>query len=658
MGMVNTIPEILRPIAIPNGEQQLQALVDGKKIIITEATVRRDLQLEDANGVDCLPNAASFEQLTLMGAKTTAWNEFSSTMASAIICLATNQKFNFSKYIFERIVKNLDNAVKFLMKQKSRRPKEKDTEIPQSNVPSDPTNVVDKAVNEEPSMQLKELMDFCTKLQQRVLDLENTKTAQAQEITSLKKRVKKLEKKGGSRTHKLKRLYRVGRSARVVSSEEASLGDQEDASKQGRKIHDIDADEDITLENVHDAEMFDVNDLDGDEVVVESEVTDKAGEKRNIVEEAVAVTDAVTIPVSAATITNVELTLAQTLAELKSARPKTKGVVMQEPSESTPTISLQLPSQVKGQGSKDKGKAKMIEPEKPLKKKYQIKFDEEEALRLQAKFDEEDRLAREKAQQVEEANIAWDDIQAKIDADYQLAKRLQAQEQQELTIEEKSTLFVQLLEKRKKHFAAKRAEEKRNRPPTRAQQRNIMCTYLKNMTGYKPKDLKNKTEFVKGTEMEESSKKAEVIEESSSKRAGDELQQESTKKQKMDDDQERAKLQATKPPSIVDWKIVKEGKISYYQIIRADGSSRSLGYTRLEEGYERVLWGDLKTMFEHHVEDAVEESIRKQMLVWKLFDSCGVHFMRYANKKLQTDHLNEMCYQLLKLNDKATQDIK
>ncbi|GKD32345.1 hypothetical protein Tco_1247854, partial [Tanacetum coccineum] len=82
--------------------------------------------------------------------------------------------------------------------------------------------------------------------------------------------------------------------------------------------------------------------------------------RKNIVEEAVVVTDAVTIPVSAATITNVELTLAQTLAELKSARPKKKGVVMQEPSELTPTISLQLPSQVKGQGSNDKGKAKIV----------------------------------------------------------------------------------------------------------------------------------------------------------------------------------------------------------------------------------------------------------------------------------------------------------
>ncbi|GKE14671.1 hypothetical protein Tco_1422248, partial [Tanacetum coccineum] len=130
-----------------NVEVQLQALVDGKKKIITESTVRRDLQLEDAEGVDCLPNATIFEQLALMGyeqvlqkltfyksffspqwkffihtvlqclsPKTTAWNEFSSTMASAIICLATNQKFNFSKFIFESMVKNLDNlSGKFLM---------------------------------------------------------------------------------------------------------------------------------------------------------------------------------------------------------------------------------------------------------------------------------------------------------------------------------------------------------------------------------------------------------------------------------------------------------------------------------------------------------------------------------------------------------------
>ncbi|GJY80370.1 ribonuclease H-like domain-containing protein [Tanacetum coccineum] len=97
-------------------EVQLQALVDRKKIIITEASVRCDLQLNDEEGTDCLLNATIFEELTRMGAKTTAWNEISSTMASAIICLATNQKFNFSKYIFKSMVKNLENmSGKFLM---------------------------------------------------------------------------------------------------------------------------------------------------------------------------------------------------------------------------------------------------------------------------------------------------------------------------------------------------------------------------------------------------------------------------------------------------------------------------------------------------------------------------------------------------------------
>ncbi|GJU27276.1 hypothetical protein Tco_1165897 [Tanacetum coccineum] len=94
-----------------NGEVQLHALVDGKKIVIAESSVRRDLQLADEEGVDCLPNLPHFEQLTLMSPKTTAWNEFSSTMASAIICLATNQKFNF-----ESMIRNLDNlSGKFLM---------------------------------------------------------------------------------------------------------------------------------------------------------------------------------------------------------------------------------------------------------------------------------------------------------------------------------------------------------------------------------------------------------------------------------------------------------------------------------------------------------------------------------------------------------------
>ncbi|GKG44562.1 hypothetical protein Tco_0486000, partial [Tanacetum coccineum] len=98
--------------------------------------------------------------------------------------------------------------------------------------------------------------------------MEKIKTTQQNEIASLKKRVKKLEKKNRSKTHKLKRLYKVGLTSRVESfGDEQSLG--EDASKQGRRISDIDVDADITLVNVQDdAEMFDVDDLGGEEVFV------------------------------------------------------------------------------------------------------------------------------------------------------------------------------------------------------------------------------------------------------------------------------------------------------------------------------------------------------------------------------------------------------
>ncbi|GJU02964.1 putative ribonuclease H-like domain-containing protein [Tanacetum coccineum] len=694
-----------------NREQQLQALVDGKKIIITEANNLTFYKAFFSPQWKFLIHTI----LQCLSAKTTAWNEFSSTMASAIIYFTTNQKFNFSKYIFESMVKNLDNAVIFLMyprfvqvflnnqlegmathnkiyiapshtknifanmrrqgkdfsgketplfptmvvqaqkemgkgsamptdpqhtpiitqplssqpqrKQKSRRPKEKDIEIPQSSVPSDPTNVTDEAVNEEPSMQLKELMDFYTKLQQRVLDVENTKTAQAQEITSLKKRVKKLEKKKGSRTHKLRRLYKVGRSARVVSSDEASLGDQEDASKQGRKINDIDADEDITLENIHDAKMFNVNYLHGDEVFVEKEVP---------VEEVVSAAEETVTTAIRATI---------------------KGVILQEPSESIPTTTTTTATIP----SKDKGKGIMVEEPLKMKKKDQISFNEQEAIRLQAKFDKEVRLAREK----DKANVAlieeWNDIQAKIDTDYELVQRLQAGEKEELTINEKATLFQQFLEKIRKHFTAKRAEEKRNRPPIRAQQRSIMCTYLKNMAGLKPKDLKSKsfaniqelfdkafkrvntfvdfrTELVEGTKIEESSKKADVMEESSSKRAGDEPKQENAKKQKVDEDQEAAKMKELMKIVPDEKKIVKEGKISYFQIIRADGSSkRYSAFIQMLKSFDRedleTLWKMVKAKHGYtRLEEGLWRNLREsKVLVWKLFDSCGVHFMRFQN---------------------------
>nr|GEW54504.1 hypothetical protein [Tanacetum cinerariifolium] len=129
-----------------NDVTRLQALVDKKIVLITEATIKDVLRLNDAEGVDCLPNEEIFAELARMGyekpstklifykaffssqwkflihtilqsisAKRTSWNEFSSAMASAVICLSIGRKFNFHKYIFKSLVRNIDSSSKFYM---------------------------------------------------------------------------------------------------------------------------------------------------------------------------------------------------------------------------------------------------------------------------------------------------------------------------------------------------------------------------------------------------------------------------------------------------------------------------------------------------------------------------------------------------------------
>ncbi|GJY94084.1 hypothetical protein Tco_0510445 [Tanacetum coccineum] len=189
-----------------------------------------------------------------------------------------------------------------------------------------------------------------------------------------------------------------------------------------------------------------------------------------------------------------------------------------------------------------------------------------------------------------------------IEADRLLVERLQTREQERLTNEEKARLFVELLEKRKKHFVALRAQEKRSKPPTKAQKRNTMSTYLKNMAGYKHNQL--------------NSKSYDEIQEIS-KRAGDELESDKSKKQKIDehveakkdDDQGEAEMKkhieivkddevaidtiplATKPPMIVEYKINidKEDLETLWKLVKA-----KLGNTRPKKDYERILWGDQK----------------------------------------------------------------
>ncbi|GJU90804.1 retrovirus-related pol polyprotein from transposon TNT 1-94 [Tanacetum coccineum] len=434
----------------------LHALVDGKKIIVTESSVRRDLQLADEEGIDCLPNSTIFEELTRMGLspKNTAWNEFSSTMVSAIIYLSTNQKFNFSKYIFERwpthkkiyiapshtkkifgnirrVVKGFSGRVTPLFPimvvqnqsklgegsashcssnhttiiqlstqpqktQKPRKPKRKDTQVPQPSNPSE--HVADEAIH-------KELGDSLVRTATTASSLE----AEQDSGNITKTRSKIIANKSSS----------LGTTSSGGPRCQETMGD---TTARTRRIDAIDVDEEITLISVHDvnvsageevfiAEQEVTNEMDVGEEVVEVINTAKliidaaqdsaAGDIVSVASTATTISGATT---TTATIKTVDdITLAQALDEMKSTKPKKKRVVIQELGESTTIISSQLSSQQ----SQEKGKGILIEPMKLMNKnKLQIRLDEETSLNLQAEFDEEERLAREKAEKEEKANIA------------------------------------------------------------------------------------------------------------------------------------------------------------------------------------------------------------------------------------------------------------
>nr|GEW93956.1 retrovirus-related Pol polyprotein from transposon TNT 1-94 [Tanacetum cinerariifolium] len=562
-----------------NGQEQIQALVDKQKVIITEESIRRDLKFDDAKGTACLPNDTIFEELARMG--------------------------------------------------KTIKPKRKQRQATEVHSPSSEIHVKesistpsnDPLPSGEDSIQLNELMIFYTNLQQQVLDLEEAKTAQAKEISNLKKRVKKLEKRRKSRPVGLRRLNK------------------------GRSIEDIDQDAEIALVDkaqgrMHDADMFGVDDLKSNAVIVYV--------REKIVEKEVSTADPVTTPGEVVTAASVEdsvapttattvdvddeLTLAKTLIAIKAAKPKVistaattvttaittpraKGIIFHEQVQAhIPTVS----------SSKDKGKAKMIESEKPLKKKDQIALDEVVARKLEAemkaKMEKEERIARE----TDEANKA--------------------------VTEECSKRAGQKLE-------------------------------------------------------QENAKKQKLVEQEQGKVADDDTEELKRCLEIVLEDDDDVAIEATplscKYPTIVDYKIYREGKKSYFKIIRADENSQNyLTFGTMFENFNRedlevlksivkemfkktkpvddmdnLLFQTVKTMFEPHVEDIIWKYQQGGFKVnnWKLFNSCGVYCVitktmvyyllvekmyqftnsilhqLWSDVRLQVDYEVEMAYDFLRL---------
>nr|GEY22572.1 hypothetical protein [Tanacetum cinerariifolium] len=239
------------------------------------------------------------------------------------------------------------------------------------------------------------MMKTCATLTQKVANLEQDKVTQALELTKLKQRVRKLEKKRKFKSSGLKRLKKVSTVQRVESSNETVVDDQEDASKQGG-IAELNADKDVTLVDVdadtqgrmEESQSKAYNlDLQHFKKVLSMHDSDEV--------EPAKVEEVLEVVTAAKLMTEVVTTVAPitTTAQVPNASaPRRKwGVVIQDPEE-TAASSVIMHSEVQ---SKDKGKGILIEEPKPLKGQAEIDMDEAFARQLEAELNE---------------NIKWNDV--------------------------------------------------------------------------------------------------------------------------------------------------------------------------------------------------------------------------------------------------------
>nr|GEU60935.1 ribonuclease H-like domain-containing protein [Tanacetum cinerariifolium] len=484
-----------------------------KKIVISEDAIHEILQFNDAKGVVCLPNEEIFAGLAQMGyekpstkltfykaffssqwkflihtlvqslsAKRTSWNEFSTAMDSAVICLSKGQKFNFSKYIFGSLVRNVDSSSKFYMYPRfiqliiqnqvgdlsthtTRQLAEEG--IAEEQVQADVAvaaavqdNVADDGAKFPTHIQ--QILDACSALTRRVENLEHDKATQKLEIIKLKARVKRLERANKVKSSKLRRLRKVRASRRIESSD-----DMKDVFNQRRMIDDLDKDKGIELvkdvdipetEGRHAAEQAEKQteiyhlDLDHPSKVLSMQEDDsEVQEVVEVVTTAKLITDVVTAAsqdsTASATISAAKPSIpAVALTVVAAYIRRRKGVIIRDPEEE---LSLKTHTETPDETPKlkDKGKGILVETPKPMKKKDQIKLDAEYERKLHEEFNQDH----------EEINkdIDWD---AAIDHINQKSKNPQ---------------YI------------KRYQGMKKRPQTESEARKNMMIYLKNPSGYK-----------------------------------------------------------------------------------------------------------------------------------------------------------------------------
>nr|GEV55419.1 hypothetical protein [Tanacetum cinerariifolium] len=423
-----------------NDITRLQALVDKNKVVVTEAAIREALRLDDAEGVDCLPNEEIFAELARMGYEKPS-TKLTSSMTSAVICLSSGRKFNFSKYIFDSLVGDLStHTTKYtspaltqkvfanirrvckgffgvetplfegiLVEQEVAEEGDAYENVEEVNVGDAVEGDYSAAHGEVPTVTEEPSIPSPTPLTpppQPPQDIPSTSQVQQTPPQSpqLKRMVKKLERRNKVRVLKLKRMEKVGTSQRVETSNDIVMDDK---TIQGRMIAKMDQDDVIVLED--DKE-------DDKEVADDVKDVKEAKEDETKPAEVQEVVDVVT---TAKLITEVVIAASETVTAAKL------------------TTSIIIPVETK---SKDKGKGILVEKPKPLKKKQQIELDKQYARELHDEINKD---------------IDWDEA------------------------------IDHVKRKAKEDPAVKRYQVLKRKPQTKAQARKNMIMYLKNVVGFK-----------------------------------------------------------------------------------------------------------------------------------------------------------------------------
>ncbi|GJU11739.1 putative ribonuclease H-like domain-containing protein [Tanacetum coccineum] len=584
-------------------------------VSFSEASIRSDLLFDDADGIDSLPNQAIFDAIQLMGSKSTSWDQIPTNIATAVICLTSNQKYNFSKLIFDGMLRHLDAKKKFVMYPRfvsifldkqlanvsvpldhfpvntltskvfsfmvkkgkhfsgtvtplfatmlvqptkdegapSERPSEAQptpSPAPTSEVPNEPqtdsspaqtsevpieqqtdlsprpspTTIIPDSIPEtsggnlgghsssdkslsgnEGDMTLQSVYDLCLSLCAQVSD-------QAKEIQHLKAQIKKLKKQAKPviKHHRawLQSVSLKQRLARKRSSKKQRVH-KESVSKQGRKFakgepsvqrdplfDEIPEDtvDHMETENAQDVgrtrEIVD-EDKEIDENILSTEDVLSTDKEAVSTDKEKVSTDRPIVSTDGSKVST-DRQIEGTDEQIESTDEQRKGTE-DHTEEGSATQATQTPtSTIFGD---DETIAKVLLNMSQAKASFREKW-----IKPLLKIDPKDK-GKKKIEEEDESESESDGIPeaekkfkqlARIEADRLLAEKLQEQEREQFTIEERAKFLHDTIAAQRKFLAQQRSEAIRNRPPTKNQLRNQMMTYLKHVGNFKHSELKIK----------------------------------------------------------------------------------------------------------------------------------------------------------------------